>query len=538
MNEENRRAEEGELDNDIKSDIKDDVKNETESGDPVYRLASSKDLRGDKEIKKTNRGKVLLIALIICALGVGIFFLAQALMPGPEEPTEIVDNKRPVTLSQRVKDDVSRVELSHDGKTTVYIMDAEGQIYVESDPDFPLNQTSAGSILYVFAALTTEDTVEDNSSRKAEFGFEPPLATAKVSYTDGEEGTYYLGSKSPTANTWYFMAEGRDEIFLVWANVGNYMTSDYTTMRKSSSLTMPDVESPALLVVENSSGVIEIKPYEEGARSPGLANWHLSKPYTVDADTEYLSTFISSMGSIAIKSYIGPADDLSQYGLSPEDKPARLYLEDTDGAALELLIGSKYSSSDYFAWSPQIPGDVFTIAASYAQQVLDAKAFTFSSIFASLVNIVDLKGLDVEINGKTFNMVTDRELQYDEEGKVKLLSNGETDYLYSYYINGVAQDEKAFRTMYQAIIGVTVEGALPLDQDGKLNREGLSEGAEYCKITFRYLDEQNWEDFVVSYVPYKSLYYAVKTTISEDYYFFMSKEKVANILTAIDGMEK
>ena len=502
--------------------------------DAVSRLAASGDLRRDKTIKKMGMGKILLIALIVCALGVGIFFLAQALTPEPEAPQEYISTARPVTLSARTKQDVSRVEIEHNGSTTVYIMGADGQAYVESDPDFPLNQVSVGSVFFAFASLTTEDTVADDSANKADFGFNPYLAKATATYTDGEVREYYLGNKSPAGNTWYFMAEGSDEIYLVWVNVGNYMTADYKTLRKNSALTIPNIESTVHLIVENSHGITELKPYLEGAKTSGFATWHLLQPYTVDADNETTSEFIVAVEGLAVKTYIGTADDLHKYGLAPEDKPARIYLEDFDGLTIDVLIGAKYSSTEYFAWSPEFPDDVFTISSTQAEAVLNAKPFSFTSIFAALVNIVEIEGLDLEIDGKQYKMTIERAIQKDENGNDKMLTETTYDYLYTYFINGKEIAEDAFRTMYQSIIGITVEGGLPMVENGVIDRDGLSDKNIIASIKYYYHDETGYDDLDVTYVPYKSLYYAVKTTETGDFYFFLTKEKLSKIVTAVE----
>jgi hypothetical protein len=150
--------------------------------------------------------------------------------------------------------------------------------------------------------------------------------------------------------------------------------------------------------------------------------------------------------------------DLSQYGL---DKPAYVFdFNTTTAGAFKLELGDeKVKGSEMYA---KLSGndEVFTIDPS-KYTFLDKPLKEIVNVFAYIVNIDQVKAIDLTMDGRTTHMTVDA--YKDANGK----TDSDKD---KFTVNGVdatgkdKDDNQPFRTFYQALIGVTLDD---IDLNGK-----------------------------------------------------------------------
>ena len=348
---------------------------------------------------------------------------------------------------------------------------------------------------------------------------------------DGQELIYYLGSKTPKGNTWYFMVEGRDEIFEVWTNVGNNMLGDLIALRELETLPVINYETLNRVLVERADDAIEIVPLGAEGNGVSLATFKMISPYAVDVNTEKFTALVETLSALTIGGYVDTTDDLAQYGL--ETPQAALTLADADGGALTVYIGDQRSYSDYFMRVGDDMNKVFYVSATLANAVLNQSAFALADSFIGLVNIANVTEMTIETTGRTDKVVITREKQLNADGTEKVLSNGEPDYLETFAYNGSVVDTKLFKEAYTALIGITIDGELP--RKGA-QAEGLSnELLLRATYTLSTLDEP----FIVEYYPYKNVYCGARagavSTLSEPL-FFVQKTRVENAVRLLTGL--
>ncbi len=500
-----------------------------EQQNDVFKRMSAYDgqLREEKKLRQFSGKNAILTALLVLVVALALVFIVPMLLPEEtvEEPVA-TSTARPYTFSERVKADVSSVTLYQDGEVLRLAKNVAGEYVATDYPDAQLNQTSAGSVFFAFASLNAVDTVADDSSRKADFGLEDPAYYAQVSYSDGTQATYYLGDRAPTGSYYYFMAEGNDAIYMVATSVNTYMRRTLLELQEVSDL--PEIDYTALdhVLIRNAGGTIELKAYPDDYINHGVNNWGMYQPYRCDMDNEGYSAFTESISALSVKSYVGKVADLAEYGLD-EAQASYLYLHDVNGVELEITIGGKRNSSEYYALIGDASQDVCTIGYAAAEAVLNAQPLTFVESFAGIVTLSLVDAFEVYLPDGTVAEVTiEREKQYDENNQLKTLANGQPDYLETYRINGKEYDNDTFKELYQAIIGVTIDGIVETDESGA--PKGVDDQT-YAKIVYHF--NVALDDLTVEYRPYKSLYYAVNK--GDGFNFYVAGSKLDR---ALDGL--
>lgn len=488
-------------------------------------------LREEKKVRNVSKKNAILAALLVLIIGIALVIVIPMLIPQQDDVSTPVatSTARTYTFSSRNKDEVSEVVLYQDGEKLRLTKNLAGEYVANDYPDADLNQTSAGSVFFNFANLSALDTVADDSSRKAEFGLENPTHYAQVKYSDGTSATYYLGDRSPTGSNYYFMAEGDDKIYLVATSVNTYMRRTLAELQKVSELPEVDFSNLKQVLIKNAGGTIDLRAYPADHIGPGVNNWGMYEPYAVDMDSEKYTEFMQVASAISVKNYVGKVENLEEYGLD-EAHASSFYVEDANGVSLLVTIGSERNSTEYYALIGEDADQICTIAADAARAIVQAEPLPFVESFAGIVTLSIVDAFEVYMpDGEVIEVTIERQEQYDENNQLKVLANGKPDYIETYRINGKEYDNDTFKSVYQSLIGVTIDGIVATDDTGK--PVDVSKDT-YAKIVYHFNVEL--DDLTVEYRNYKSLYYAVNK--GGDYYFYAAKSKLDNALNALTDL--
>lgn len=276
-------------------------------------------LTKDDVITRKSPVKIFLAIAAACLIGLVALFVAPLFKEEEIGPKEAIT----VVLSNRSKSDVSEVKVNlKDGTSYTMAANTAGKVYCLEDPEYPVDQTNAGSLFYVCASLSSDDLASTDMTRLADFGLDDPNSTVNVLYNDGKTATYYVGDRTPGGNTWYFMMEGRDEIYVVFSNVGAYMTSPLVSYHDAIELDEIDYASFKYLEIENKYGTTRVEAYDLDTPKLGVMTYRMTEPYTIDVSSVNMSNLATELSGLDVNTYIGTFDDLAPYGLAEPQGPA------------------------------------------------------------------------------------------------------------------------------------------------------------------------------------------------------------------------
>ena len=478
--------------------------------------------------KKTRNLIIMLVVLVLLAgATVAVVLLTQDNSGQSDQLTEqqISDMAKLTLVAEKEEDIASIKTTSANGSLEFYSqMDDEGNRTwtIKGAEDGKLNSSSIQSFVSTTLILMGTEVVEENPSedRMAEFGFNNPSASVLITKNDGSTITCEVGNASPDSASMYMMREGRNAIFLVdnataslfsdkledyWDIPGNYVNVEqllkFHVTRKDGDNLIIDLGDDEML---------------------GYSNWVMSEPYYASLDSYQGNQFFSNLTMLAPLYLIdNKPEDLTQYGL--DDPQMNLYMEDSDGQVFELNIGSSDGNGNVYVQAPGDPA-VYAMLESSLTTLNDLDPFQLIARFTQIYNINVVDKIEATSADRSFEITMDHEKEMDENGEPKLDGKGKEILHENAKSDGKDLQEAGFRSFYQTLVGVSV--------DGKLEEGAVVEGD--AEITFKFtINDGHME--TIEYIPYGVKDYAVRKN-GADTGLYIEKWRVQQLFEEYDKL--
>lgn len=409
---------------------------------------------------KLYRNAIILV--VIVALLVGAYFLVRSVKTGDETPDQPEQYDR---LTDYLTESVESVTLINEDGTFVIVK--KDQDWVLSSPtDLRYDSTILSSIVINASSIVADKLVEENPADLAIYGLDKP-AKAIVKTTDGQETVIEVGSLTPTKGGNYAKLAGSSKVYVISNFVGEKLTSGRNDMRKTLMFDFTSDKIGSVAMSRKGSSLFAAVVEEDGA------SWTMNTPIKGSVNESAVYPMLDALASTNIIEFVEEnPEDLSIYGL---DKPSYEFEFNAEGRNYKLLLGDeKVKGSEIYA---MLDGSNEVVTISMAPyNFLDKPLKEVLKIFAYIVNIDEVKKIDLTMDGKTDHMVLD--VYKDAEGK--------TDYdKDKFYFNGIdatASDENGsqpFRKLYQALVGIGLD---------EIDTEGKPEGPSEITIEYTHVD--------------------------------------------------
>ena len=473
------------------------------------REASSPDAR---------RGGGVRRLIILAAMVAGVAALVVILTVVRNRPPQI-----PVAEPTPGKPEISRVDIE---RITAVSLDGPGRgqpfrmqrteagWQIEgADSAIPIKESRIKDILYSFGSLYAERVIEDDADDLGRYGLDPPAVVAVATLDDGATIEVYLGDRTPAGNTWYLGVPGERTVYAVWTNHGNHYYYTVADMRGDE---MPSINAEAFsyLLLQGTGidtlEIVETNPLDARFRHL-LTRLAIVQPYAYPRaiDSEEFTKAQATLGTPRIDRIVSDDPEAAAgYGLVPPRY--RLLARDTEGSELALLFGEERDGEVFF----QVAGrsTVYAMRRSRAA-VLDLDPFALVDKFVLILNIETVDAIEIEHPGGSSVLTIERTGSGD-------------DLVESFAIDGAAMEDKPFRELYQLVIGLLGDAALPL-----ADRAAALEAQPEVRITYR----MNTPDEVqsVALVPYDRQFLAVVRQGAAE--FMVSRAQVARLLDGLSA---
>ncbi len=458
-------------------------------------LSFSSDLR--KDYKPHKKGRLTLRILALAGVAAVVVFAVLLLQDWRPVQPEVVSTE--VVLMQNDRASIESITIALKGEepyTVTKSQKADAITYmVEGWPDdVKLNQFRLGDVYTVGASLAGEP-VEENPEDLARYGLDDPTCEMTVRVAGEEPRVLLLGTRLASGLDWYLMEQGGDTVYRVADYAGTRITHTPKALHAIDVLPTVTLESIDYLLIERRDGAsLEIRL---DTAATMMTTWRILKPEPFDADYPSVSKLAEQINAFALTEYVDTPDNYAPYGL--DDPRATVMLKDNTGARLYFSVGDVADAAQGTTYVRLVgEKEVYTAKTSLLSFLDTATLASVVDRFAAIVNIANVDSLSVNGASKKFDMAIARKEQYDDAGKVKLLANGEPDYLSTYTINGTQVDEDRFKKLYQALIGIQVQGEV----QGEVGGEPA--------VTIRYVFNDGTQPVVSEYIPYQKDFYAIR----------------------------
>jgi hypothetical protein len=430
----------------------------------------------------------LIVLAAVLAAAVGAYFIIKAIPPRQSD----TGSSARVEIERFEVEKVQKMVLQSSARTLTLVK-KDGAWKVDVPYSIELDTSKIEDIAYSFASMYAESLVEENATSLAQYGLEKPAQVATATLTDGTTRTYYLGDRTPAGNTYYLMAKGSPKVYAVWMNHGANFSATVTDLRYKKMTTVEKEKVKYIYLKWRGQDTVELQLQEDANATPYVFGaWIMTRPYKQPrgVDSEKLQALLDSIYFSEIKGFVeDDVKNLAKYGLDPAE--GEIILRDETNT-LHLLVGSNVDDyTTYFRYPDS--RNVYTIERSQVD-AFRQKAFPLADHFAYIVNIdwVDRIVL-AHRDGRSFTVDLKR-ISKDENG----------NWTSKYSVNGKEIEDKAFRTFYQAIIGVL--------QDGEAQKE--TKGSPVATITYAVAADaetkRKAQTVKLEFVDYNASFYLVK----------------------------
>jgi len=374
---------------------------------------------------------------------------------------------------------------------------AAGRYTLKDAPYFSLDQDRARAIIGNVSSLTASRLVTDaaEAEQLESYGLARPKARVIAAYRDGTKTVWLVGDQAPTSTASYFMEEGESSVWLISASVAASLSSERNALHTLELPFLPDAGLiRSLLIESDGQDPVEIGYSVEGEadKEYSISALRLRQPFHHTANAERANEMFSGVAALSLSAYAGEVDELKDTGLEDGGCSTRLTVSQAkskenlnDQETAVYRIGRRTEDGQYVYLMVDDTEAVYLTPASSVAFLENATPSYLVDQFANLIYIQAVNGIELTAGEERWEL----QIEHAESEK-------ENDV---YRFNGeVVTDAKAFRKLYQQIVGMTsskisqdyqMEGPVLLSvryqlgvDPGELLVEYIDDDENYCGV--------------------------------------------------------
>lgn len=388
---------------------------------------------------KLYRNAIILV--IIVALLVGAYFLIDSNKGKDDGITDTPSDT--VKLTDYTSDEIASCTLiNQDGEFVIVKKDEEWAL--SKPDDIKADPSTLSSIVINASSVAASKIVEEDAQDLSVYGLDKPIIV-KVKPKEGDEIVIEIGNETPTESGYYAKLSGDDSVYVIGTYTANKLVVGRNDIRTKKIYDVAVEDISGLSMDRKGQNVFESVMESEN-------NWSMTRPIKGSMNATALSVMLDAIVNTTANKFIEEnPSSLSAYGLDEPDYA--LSFKTAGNKTYKLLIGDEVSGGGEMYAKLDSGNDVFTINTSVFT-FLDKPLKEIVEVFAYIVNIDQVKEIDLTMDGKTTHMTLD--IYKDEEGK----SDTDKD---KFTVNGIdasgenEEGDQPFRKFYQSLIGISLD---------------------------------------------------------------------------------
>ncbi len=439
----------------------------------------------------SKRTKTLLIALLVLALLVGLFFAVKLLMPPEEAPSSSEAGSTSVKLISLSSEELASVQVTRAGGG--YILRTKNdEASVDGLEGLPLDADRTKSVISQATSMTAKEMVDENPSNLGLYGLDKPSYSLTVTKIDGSSFTLEFGLESSASYGTYVKLSDSKEVYVVYTS--DLTSFAYSTEDFVSKKIIPELSANADFERISFSGTnypepLVIEKYDfDGDHDATYSyfSYAITSPSLKPVDTESIFAYVdkileTSANTVLTGNY--SEEELAQYGLDEPD------------ARIEVTFSEEFEENTVFTFLLSFQDDtVYAICNDvpiiYTLSEADWMSLQYKDTVHGLFllpSIYDVSRATVQTGGKSYVF----EVSGEESENITY--------------NGAAIDKTAFSKFYQLLIGAS--------NDGNYVPGTQPEGEPLLTITFDYRNDSQSDTLQFYDAGVRKLYVAVNGEI-------------------------
>ena len=479
--------------------------------------------------------------ILIAAAAFAVLLLALVLLkyvfPEKEplpEPTPSPTQAPADYLIRRTASEVSGFTCDYrDGSTfTADLTGEEGEQSVTAFPEdafFGYSSAKLRSLMYTVSSVVATSKIEEDPKDLSDYGLDEPSFAMTVRFTDGSSTTLFLGNQAPVQNYYYANTDEDSTVYTIGGYLTGLLTRRPYEYREIDSFPAYKEKEDIYTNIRHfrmtrRDGVnieIFLDPDYSMEGNIILSSYMMTQPFVSPCTADSIEDLLDVLATISMEAILGDitAEQFPEYGF---DQPARLFLEDTLGHQLELVIGKVNEGRCYAAIARQyeafLAGETeYLTLLSFTETDFDWIGLNYMNLQIRtpwVVNIRDAAAVIYDFDGEIYDMEL---YEYDD-----VTGSGLPVVRTCSHLNGKDINETNTKRIYSRTLNFRQVNSLP---------EGASYDEAYtCSITIRLKDGS---ERVMTFHRMNDRQYACSLDGVAEYYIYLS-----NLTTLQSALER
>lgn len=396
---------------------------------------------------------------------------------GTSQGTQVTEQPGEVIYDYEMSD-ISKIEIQSNLKNdnlvitpfmngTVQSWNVEGQLYDN------VNQTTIRYLAQFATHLESKyPSFESEESKLGEYGLDEPASKVMITYTDGTVICVNVGNEYGASEGAYVSIEGSNKVYVVSNYVRIYFTYGRTDVLNLPTLSKTTASAQTISVFDKDRKQITLSYLMNPLYKTDA--WYIITPTNAETDAEAVDTYFGTLSEISLTAYYSDSvgDDISKFGFD-----APVFELQSYSASQELLdhfIVGNECEEEPGSYYCMLMGKDDTIENSPVYLVTKENyekghinPVNLANPFLLSLNINWLRSGRIIIDGTTYEITIDRQLKYDDDGKIIYNDDGTENTTNTYYINGQKLDETQFKYFYRMFMFLRIEGITDVDAPKK-----------------------------------------------------------------------
>jgi hypothetical protein len=416
---------------------------------------------------------------------IGIVFLAilggsylWALNWQPEDKKTNQPTSDTISLFSEDTENISKIIIkNNDGVLTISRADDKNWTIAEK-PDYTFSQTKLQNAVLNISNIMANRKISDNAENLSDFGFGSDSCSLTVLSDDGKSTSFILGDRLAVNSEYYIKNSAENSVYTISDSIASLFFSGANDFRMT---TLAKIDNQSITKITISKAGSLLMNVEKVALKSGNTHrsteYIMTYPYKIGVDPDNFPSLIEAFSSVNVLNF---ADDSilnkSKYGF---DDGFKVTVSDSS-ATHTLSFGATDENGNVYAICDDNPF-IFTMDPQLNNKLKDINPINYAEKYVHIYNIDDVSSVCLEYNGKKHIMA----IEGDEKSA-------------KYSINKEGSTEKAFKSAYQKIIGVSFAQIASQAKPGKpllsitfTLKNGDSESYSYFEHNDRYVLSQS-----------------------------------------------
>lgn len=396
---------------------------------------------GKKEtsvMNKSTRNLIIIIGLIVVFV-IGIAVVMNIDTAPKEDKKE--DSKSDYVVYHADEQKLAKISITTENTSIT----AENNNGTKTINDLDASETDSSKLDFLFSAtanILSQNKIEDNPADLSVYGLDNPSIIINITDSGEYDDKLLIGELSPTLGEYFIISEHDRTVYTISQSKFDTFNQgiDYY---KSFDRFLVNVDDVTGITIERNNEKIELAIADDISKTTNDV-WQMKAPYECMANDEFIDdTVLASIESIQL---VTPLSDGETHGTDIPSATLTLtirpYDEITGAYSQEytetLVIGKTDGTTTYVKYNDNI----FAVN-SVLLDFVNAQAFNFINKLQSMVSVDKVSSVNIKYSDTSANID---------------IKHGSTANDIDFSLNGANVDNKLAKKIYQAIIGLAVDG--------------------------------------------------------------------------------